>query len=64
MHNGNRTSWPEVGGELDSDGNPVYYKKTADSAESTSFCVFVVDRKNRKIHAVHYGAGIDREISY
>lgn len=58
------TSWPEVGGELGSDGNPVYYKKTADSAESTSFCVFVVDRKNRKIHAVHYGAGIDREISY
>lgn len=58
------TSWPEVGGELGNDGEPVYYKKTADSAESTSFCVFVVDRKNRKIHAVHYGAGIDREIDY
>lgn len=58
------TSWPEVGGELDDSGNPVYYPKIADSAQSTSFCVFVVDRKNRKIHALHYGAGIDRELSY
>ena len=58
------TSWPEVGGELDENGDPVYYRKTANSAESTSFCVFVIDRKNRKVHAIHYGAGIDREISY
>lgn len=58
------TTWPEGGGELDASGEPVYYRKKVDSAESTSFCVFVVDRKNRKIHALHYGAGIDREIDY
>jgi hypothetical protein len=58
------TSWPEVGGELDVNGEPVYYYKTADSPTSTSFNVFVIDRKNRKIHAICYGAGIDREISY
>jgi hypothetical protein len=58
------TSWPEVGGEVDEQGKPVYYLKTADSARSTSFCVFAVDRENRKIHVLHYGAGVDREISY
>lgn len=54
------TSWAEVGGELDADGNPIYYYKTQNSATSTSFVVFVIDRKNNKIHAIHYGAGIDR----
>lgn len=58
------TSWPEVGGELDKNGTPIYHLKTADSAKSTSFCVFVVDREKRKIHALHYGAGIDREFDY
>ena len=58
------TGWPEAGGEVDDNGDPVYYKKTANSAEDTSFCMFIVDRKNRKIHAIHYGAGIDREINY
>lgn len=58
------TSWPTEGGELDAQGNPVYHIKIANSARSTSFCVFVVDRENRKIHALHYGAGIDREFDY
>jgi hypothetical protein len=58
------TSWPEVGGEVDENGQPVYYRKEANSAKSTSFCVFVVDRKTRKIRAYHYGAGIDRELNY
>lgn len=56
--------WPEVGGEMDAEGNPIYYLKKANSAQDTSFCVFLIDRKNRKIHAFHYGAGIDREIDY
>ena len=58
------TSWAEVGGELDDNGDPVYWYKTPDSATSTSFVVFVIDRKNKKISAIHYGAGIDREASY
>jgi hypothetical protein len=51
-------------GEFDSSGKPVYYPKTQGTANSTSFCVVTIDRKNRKIHAVAYGAGIDRVISY
>ena len=58
------TSWPEGGGELGANGKPVYYFKKANRAQDTSFCVFVVDRENRKIQAVHYGAGIDREFDY
>ena len=57
-------SWRNNFGEFDENGNPVYYNKTQGTATSTSFCVFVVDRKNRKIHAVAYGAGVDREIDY
>lgn len=51
-------------GEFDDSGNPVYHTKTVNTAESTSFNVFTIDRKNRKIYAYCYGAGIDREISY
>jgi len=51
-------------GEFDSSGEPVYYPKTQGTAASTSFCVITIDRKNGKIHAIAYGAGIDREISY
>ena len=58
------TSWPDVGGELDSSGNPVYYYKTLNSATSTSFCVTLIDRDSRKIHALHYGAGIDRVLDF
>jgi len=58
------TSYPEVGGELDSNGDPVYYYKTAGTEKSTSFVVFVIDRKNKQIQAIHFGAGIDRVIKY
>ena len=58
------TAWREAYGEFDASGNPVYYPKTQGMATSTSFCVITIDRKNRKIHAIAYGAGIDREISY
>lgn len=57
-------NYKNVFGEFDSSGNPVYYHKTQGTATSTSFCIITIDRKNRKIHAIHYGAGIDREISY
>lgn len=56
--------WAKEYGEFNASGTPVYHKKTQETAKSTSFCVFTIDRKNRKIHALHYGAGIDREISY
>jgi hypothetical protein len=51
-------------GEFDANGNPVYYPKTQGTAKSTSFCVITIDRKNRKVHVIAYGAGTDREISY
>ena len=42
----------------------VTYNKTAGTAQDTAFCVVVIDRSNKVIHAFCYGAGIDREISY
>lgn len=59
-------------GEFDSEGNAVYYEKTQGTATSTSFCVITIDRVNRKVHAIPYGAGstdaegkdTKREISY
>ena len=59
------TAWAAAFGEFDTDGvTPIYYEKTQGTAESTSFCVFTIDRKNRKIHSIHYGAGVDREFDY
>ncbi len=42
----------------------VTYNKTAGTAQDTAFCVIVIDRSSKVIHAFCYGAGIDREISY
>lgn len=56
--------WAKAFGDFDEEGKPVYYKKIQGTANSTSFCVITIDRKNRKIHAIHYGAGRDRELSY
>lgn len=42
----------------------VTYNKTAGTAQDTAFCVVVIDRSSKVIHAFCYGAGIDREISY
>lgn len=43
---------------------PVYYPKIQNTAESTSFCVVSIDRKNRKLHLIAYGAGYDQELCY
>lgn len=56
--------WKRVFGERDESGAPVYYLKTQNTAESTSFCVVSIDRKNRKLHFIAYGAGYDRELCY
>lgn len=58
------TSWAQSFGEFDRAGEPVYSPKTQGTATSTSFCVMTIDRKNRKIYAICYGAGIDRELNY
>ena len=50
--------------EVDENGTAVYYHKTAGTAEDTSFNAVVIDRENKKIHAICYGAGVDRTISY
>ena len=57
-------AYSQAFGEFDESGNPVYYPKTQGTATSTSFCVITIDRKNKKVHAIAYGAGKDRVISY
>ena len=44
------------------DGNT--YTKTAGTANGTSFCVFSVNRMDKKIYVDHYGPGVDREFTY
>jgi hypothetical protein len=58
------TAWAKAFGEFDENGQPVYYPSVQGTATSTSFCVITIDRKNRKIYAIAYGAGVDREFSY
>lgn len=55
------TSFVENGNE-DNDGNT--YSSIKDTAEETAFCVYSIDLDNHKIHAIHYGNGVDREIDY
>lgn len=40
------------------------YDRTAGTANETVFDVFVIDQTNRKIYAVRYGAGHNREFTY
>lgn len=40
------------------------YAKTTGTVEDTAFCVYCIDLDSSTIHAIHYGAGIDREITY
>lgn len=40
------------------------YSKTAGTANGTSFCVFNINRADKKIYVDHYGPGIDREYTY
>lgn len=42
----------------------VAYPKTADTAEDTSFNAVIIDKDNKTIHAICYGAGYDRLIEY
>lgn len=46
----------------DNDGNG--YPNVKDTADETAFCVYSIDLDARKIYAIHYGAGVDREIPY
>ena len=41
---------------------PVTYDKTAYSSLDTAFCIMVADKVTGEINAIHYGAGIDRNI--
>lgn len=50
--------------EVDENGNSVSYPKTTGTEEDTTFNVVIIDKDNKKIHAICYGAGYDREISY
>lgn len=50
--------------QVDADGNPVSFPKTPGTAEETSFNAVVIDRQNKKVHAICYGAGYDREIDF
>ena len=45
-------------------GETTSYNKTAGTAQDTVFCVVVIDRASKIIHAFCYGAGIDREVSF
>ncbi len=47
------------GSERESDDGNIY-TKTAGTGESCSFNVITIDRKNGKVYADNYGAGIDR----
>ena len=51
-------------GDVDENGIQRQFNKTTGTAEDTAFNVVAIDRENRKIHCINYGAGIDREISY
>ena len=44
------------------DGNT--YTKTAGTANGTSFCVFSINRADKKIYVDHYGPGVDRVFDY
>jgi hypothetical protein len=54
------TKW----GEVDEVGNKVEHTKVMGTAKETSFNIVSIDRKNEKIYAHIFGAGIDRVFSY
>ena len=60
---GNETALANYG-EVDANGDPVYWTKEAGTAKATSFCVISVDRENKKVFAHIFGAGVDRVVSY
>lgn len=46
----------------DANGNPV--GRVAGRESETSWDIFTIDRESRKIYAIRYGAGSDREFTY
>lgn len=51
-------------GEFDENGDPAYWRKETGSAKSTSFCVFAIDKANKKVNAYIFGAGKNRVVTY
>ena len=51
-----------IDGNKDNNGNT--YSNVKGTAEETAFCVYAIDLDEHKIHAIHYGVGLDREINY
>lgn len=51
-------------GDVDENGSQRQFNKTTGTAEDTAFNIVVIDRQNRKIYCINYGAGVDREIDY
>jgi formylmethanofuran dehydrogenase subunit D len=51
-------------GDFDASGNPVYYRKTKDTRNGTSFCIFTIDRDTKRVYAHKFGAGVDRIVNY
>ncbi len=46
-------------GEFDENGDPVYYQKSENTADATSFYIISIDRKNRMVYGHCFGAGHD-----
>lgn len=46
------------------DNNGKYYGSTMGTATETAFCIYSIDLDAKIIHAIHYGAGLDRTIEY
>lgn len=46
----------------DNDGNT--YTSVKGTAQETAFCLYSIDLDDHIIHAIHYGAGCDREVNY
>ena len=59
-----QADYSAIFGELDESGTPVYHNKETGNAKDTSFNVVTIDRKNHKIYAHVFGAGIDRILEY
>ena len=51
-------------GEVDKNGEQVKHTKVIGTADETSFNIVSIDRKNKKIYAHIFGAGVDRIMSY
>ena len=41
----------------------ITYNKSVNTVNDTAFCVVVIDKASGRIHALHYGSGVDRYIN-